>query len=231
MNFKATHGTFPSVHNCVTVYSLFNDKCSNNEITFRDLSALVSRFLRLAFFSILMTALESGFSFCPSSDWMWPFAAAVLLSSCIFPFVSVASCGISRERNNEWTIQYRSTSQMNELISNVIFRVFFAGNNRFEKLFYWAIVCSWLTLLKSIEFSRLFNCSSAASIKPCMAVTTISIISDSFARAQIWKINRIKNFVRLHRHKKSSQRKNYQTEVINRNDKFNSKGVRKLNRK
>lgn len=33
-----------------------------------------------------------------------------------------------------------------------------------------------LTLLKSSEFSRLFNCSSAASINPCMAVTTVRIV-------------------------------------------------------
>lgn len=57
--------------------------------------------------------------------------------------------------------------------------------------YHWSYDCEMLTLLKSSEFSRFINCSSAASINPCMAVTTVwhdRIVFDfDWKRHNFWK--------------------------------------------
>lgn len=90
----------------------------------------------------------------------------------------------TQENSNEYN-QIQSLAKMLE-------RVYFEwdspwfGNNGTEDS-YGTSVCVRLTLLKSVEFSRLFNCSSAASIKPCIAVTTVSKFLNNFTQARIRK--------------------------------------------
>lgn len=66
------------------------------------------------------------------------------------------------------------------------------GNEQFKAIL--DLGESLLTLSKSIEFSLLLNCSSAASIKPWMAVTTSRIDEKLKKRIKRMRIELMRQF-------------------------------------